>query len=157
MGEVVFSNPDLREIKALGLGSCIGLCAFDPSLKLACIAHIVLPQSRTPNEKELGKYADTAIPYVVKEMTARGSRQSRLRFAITGGAQLFSFGGAESKLDVGKRNTEAVKEHLSSMRLNLIAEDTGGKTGRTVTMDANTGEVSVRQAGGQPKVLTILS
>jgi chemotaxis protein CheD len=157
MGEVVFSGPNLPELRALGLGSCIGLCAFDPITKLACLAHIVLPQARTKGIGDDGKYADTAIPYVIDEMIARGANISRLRFAIAGGAQLFYFSGEDNALDVGRRNTEAVKELLSDMSLELVGEDTGGKSGRTVTFDSLTGKVSVRQAGGPATVIAMLS
>jgi len=153
MGEVVFSRPGLSELKALGLGSCIGLCAFDPVLKLGCIAHIVLPQAKSPDTPDIGKYADTAVPYVMKEMLARGAHQSRLRIAIAGGAQLFSFDNSESRLDVGRRNSELVKELLRKARLRLVGEDVGGKSGRTVVFDAETGRITVRQAGGEPKLL----
>ncbi len=157
MGEVVFSGPDLPELRALGLGSCIGLCAFDPSIKLACLAHIVLPEARTKRLDEAGKYADTAIPYIMTQMKARGANVLRLRFAIAGGARLFSFTGADSQLDVGRRNTEAVKMLLANHKLKLVGEDTGGKSGRTVTFDSLTGEVSVRQAGGPATVIAMLS
>ncbi len=62
MGEVVFSRPGLNELKALGLGSCIGLCVYDPVTKNASLAHIMLPEARTPDTHEKGKYADTAVP-----------------------------------------------------------------------------------------------
>lgn len=156
MGEVVFSAPHLSELKALGLGSCIGLCAFDPNAKLACMAHIVLPQSK-PGTNEPGKYADTAVPFVVSEMIARGASKSHLKFVIAGGAQLFNIAGAQNHLDVGKRNTEAVKDQLTKMKLRLVSEDVGGKSGRTVSMDSKTGTVSVRQAGGPLTVLAVLS
>lgn len=157
MGEIVFSGPEMPEIRALGLGSCIGLCVFDPGIKLGCIAHIVLPQAKSQDTTEYGKYADTAVPHVINEMVSRGARMSRLRIAITGGAQLFSFGGSDSRLDVGRRNTQAVKDRLAEMKLAIKAEDTGGKSGRTVSLDAKTGTVSVRQAGGTPAVLTVLN
>lgn len=157
MGQVVFTGPDKPEIRALGLGSCIGLCIFDPSTKLGCIAHIVLPQSKSPDTTEHCKYADTAVPYVIEQMVSRGARASRLRVAIAGGAQLFALGNAESRLDVGKRNTQAVKDQLVKLRLRIAAEDTGGKSGRTVVLNADTGTVSVRQAGGSPVVLAVLN
>ncbi|MCE5198515.1 MAG: chemotaxis protein CheD [Armatimonadota bacterium] len=157
MGEVVFSRPGQVELRALGLGSCIGLCVFDPAIKLGCIAHIVLPQSKISETVDVGKYADTAVPYVVKEMAARGAIQSRLRIAIAGGAQLFSFGGSDSRLDVGRRNAESVKQLLGQMKLRLVAEDIGGKSGRTVTMNTSTGEIMVKQAGGEPKLLANLT
>ncbi len=44
MGELAISSQDVPELRALGLGSCIGLCVFDAQIKLGCIAHIMLPE-----------------------------------------------------------------------------------------------------------------
>lgn len=149
MGEVVFSSDGLTTLRALGLGSCIGFCAMDPKTKIGCIAHIMLPEAKSPDTPEFGKYADTAVPYVLEEMAKRGVDKSRLRIAIVGGAQLFAFEGAGERLDVGKRNVDAVKRLIDSNRLKCRAEDTGGKSGRTVVLDATTGEVKVKLVGGQ--------
>ncbi len=157
MGEVVFSRPGSSELRALGLGSCIGLCVFDPVIKIGCLAHIMLPNSGSRSVKEIGKYADTAIPYVIEQMTARGASKSRLRAAIAGGAQLFAFEGCDQKLDVGKRNIEAVKHLLNDNKLKLVAEDVGGKCGRTMTMNALTGEVCVKLVGGETRQLADLA
>lgn len=157
MGEVVFTTKIQTEIKALGLGSCIGLCVFDPVVKLGCIAHIMLPQSKESSSGDVGKYADTAVPYILKEMAAKGANPMRLRAAIVGGAQLFSFKGAETKMDVGRRNSEAVKKHLADYRLRLIAEDIGGNSGRTIAFNSVTGDVVVRQVGGEDRVLVNLA
>ncbi len=148
MGQVIFSDHKQTELRVLGLGSCIGLCLFDPDTKLAAVAHIVLPQSRSasPNP-DPGKYADTAVPHVVQEMLKRGAARQRLRAAIVGGAQLFSFAGAGSSMNVGERNVAAVKSQLDSLKIRLLAEDVGGSVGRTVLLDAKTGDVIVRQPG----------
>ena len=157
MGEVVFSDPQLKTLRALGLGSCIGLCLFDPAVKIACLVHIMLPHARDVDTKDIGKYADTAVPYVINEITARGAVKSRIRAAMVGGAQLFNFDGAAERLDVGKRNTEADKQLLADSRIRLVAEDVGGKSGRTVVLDAATGDVTVKQVGGQDKRLVNLA
>ncbi len=156
MGEVALSSSRLPEIRALGLGSCIGLCLFDPVSKLACIAHIMLPTARTQAGGQPGKYADTAIPYAVDQMISRGAVRSRIRSAMVGGAQLFTFEGVSDSMDVGKRNTEAVKRILADAGIKLVAEDTGGKCGRTVTLNSATGEVVVKQAGANEKCLANL-
>jgi chemotaxis protein CheD len=117
------------------------------------MAHIVLPQAKSPDTPDVVKYADTAVPYVIKEMLARGALQYRMRVAIAGGAQLFTFDGSDSKLDVGRRNAETVKSMLSKARLKLMAEDIGGNQGRTLTMDATTGLVTVKQNGRDIKIL----
>lgn len=156
MGEVVFTSPSLPEIRALGLGSCIGLCVYDPVARLACIAHIMLPETNRSSGGQPGKYADSAVPYVVEQMTKRGALKSRLRSAIVGGAQLFSFEGASERLDVGKRNTEAVKRQLTGVGVRLMAEDVGGKSGRTVTLSSLTGDVVVKQSGvGERRLVSL--
>jgi len=158
MGQVVFNAPGLSELKALGLGSCIGLCAFDPVTKIGCIAHIVLPQARSADTPEPIKYADTAIPHMIEEMSRRGAIKTRLKTAIVGGAQLFNFEAPNGALDVGKRNIEAVKRLLSKANLRLVAEEVGGNMGRTVILNTQTGEVLIRQAGTPDrKLATLLS
>lgn len=156
MGQVVFSGAELQELRCLGLGSCIGLVLVDPTLKLGCMAHVVLPEARPSSTAEPAKYADTAVPYVVAEMVRKGASKGRLRAAIVGGAQLFSFEGASETMDVGRRNIAAVKKHLLDMKIRLVAEDVGGKLGRTVVLDAGTGDVTVRQSGVPEKKLTNL-
>ncbi len=157
MGEVVFSDPELTALRALGLGSCIGLCVLDPMRKQGCLAHIMLPDSRSTQGSQPGKYADTAVDYVVSEMTARGAAKSGLRVAIAGGAQLFSFQGDESVLDVGKRNAESVIRAMDGLHLKLIAKDVGGSAGRTVFFDVATGKVMVRQLGQGETLLADLA
>src|SRR5437867_3655500 len=77
---------------ALGLGSCIGVCLYDPQARVAGMAHIVLPDS-TGHETNPCKFADTAIPLLCQEMERSGASSSRLRAALAGGAQLFAFSG----------------------------------------------------------------
>lgn len=156
MGQVVFSTKDQTELRVLGLGSCIGLCVLDPVAKLGAVAHIVLPESGSSEITDPVKYADTAIPYVISEMAKKGAVKHRLRAAIAGGAQLFSFAGASESLNVGQRNVVAVKRQLEAANVKLIAEEVGGKTGRTVVFDAKTGCVVVKQPGLPEKHLTNL-
>lgn len=158
MGEVVFSNQSMPVLRALGLGSCIGLCVLDPVLKLGCIAHIMLPESRSSKASTApAKFADTTVEYIANEMRAKGAVKSRLRSAIVGGAQLFSFGEANERLDVGRRNAEVVKRMLKKAGIKLVAEDIGGSKGRTVILNTITGEVLVKQAGTQEYCLAKLS
>ena len=91
MGEVVFSGPELTALRALGLGSCIGLCVLDPMRKHGCLAHIMLPESRSTEVPQPGKFADTAVDYVVSEMAARGAATT-VRFPENPGDGFFYAG-----------------------------------------------------------------
>jgi chemotaxis protein CheD len=130
----------------IGLGSCIGLTLYDPQKKTGAMVHIMLPESGGRTDRP-GKYADTAIPLLIKELDKIGSSKRSLIAKIAGGACMFEYFG--TNLNIGERNTEKVRVALKEQGIKLSAEDVGGKVGRTVTfLPANGGKVSVRRADG---------
>lgn len=130
----------------IGLGSCIGLTLYDPQKKNGAMVHIMLPDSGGRTDRP-GKYADTAIPLLIKELDKMGSSKNSLIAKIAGGACMFEYFG--TNLNIGERNTEKVRAALKEHGIKLSAEDVGGKVGRTVTfLPANGGKVSVRRADG---------
>lgn len=72
---------------------------------------------------------------------------------IAGGASMFNFSDKTMISDIGKRNTEAVKQSLKLHKITILAEETGGNKGRTMIIDSNNGEVTIRIIG--KGVLTI--
>jgi len=156
LGEVKVSRADDDVIVALGLGSCIAICAYDHEAGVAGIAHVVLPESSTANADTPGKFADTAVPALVNHMRTLGASPNRLSVAIAGGAAVFSFGGTSPRLDVGVRNAAAVEDALRKGGLRVVARDVGGKTGRTVRLMVGTGEIRVKTIGQGERELTYL-
>ena len=128
------------------LGSCVGICLYDKVIKVAGLAHIMLPSSLVSSEDTLNrmKYADTAIVDMVKRMSIFGARQGRITAKIAGGAQMFAANSAI--YNIGERNTKAVVEILQGLAIPIIASDTGKNYGRTVYFNADTGEVQVKSA-----------
>jgi chemotaxis protein CheD len=152
MGELCASGTAGDQLVALGLGSCIGLVLLDRRKGVAGLAHIVLPASDGHN-KELNpfKFADKAVPELIRQVTARGGRKPMFEAILVGGASMFA--GAGSTLEVGVRNAAAVREVLAKERIRIYAEDTGGTKGRTVRVDPITGIVTVRKAGSKDEQL----
>ncbi len=156
MGEMQVVRGAGHVLTALGLGSCIGVCLYDPLARVAGMVHVVLPQSQADKKGELpGKFADTAIPAIVQKMVEMGASSSRLKAAIAGGAQLFQF-GVSSSLDVGARNAEAVINALREAGIPLVAKDVGGSVGRTLRLISDNGVVAVRTIGGAERELAVL-
>jgi chemotaxis protein CheD len=145
------------QFSCLGLGSCIGLAAYDPSTKVAAMIHVMLPKAfdNTKPDK-LGKFADTGVPEMIRMMKSAGANTSRLQVALAGGAQVFKFGSEKPRLDIGDRNTEAVKEQVKAFGMKVIAEDTGGNLGRTVIYTVESGEIRVRTVSQGECVLCTL-
>jgi chemotaxis protein CheD len=132
-------------IISYGLGSCIGIALYDPQTKVGGLLHIMLPDSTQPRPTDNpAKFADTGLPLMLKDVLALGAVKTRLVAKIAGGAQMFAFQNATDIMRVGSRNAEAAKKILKDQGIKIIAEDTGGTYGRTVSIDLNTGVYKVK-------------
>jgi len=130
----------------IGLGSCVGLSLYDDSASVGAMVHIMLPDSAGRTDRP-GKYADTAIALLVKELNALGCKNRSLVAKMAGGACMFEYFGAN--LNIGERNAEKVRALLRENHIPIIAEDVGGKVGRSVTfMPSNRGKFTIRRADG---------
>lgn len=128
-----------------GLGSCIGISLYDPQRKIGGLLHIMLPDSTQARSSENpAKFADTGIPLMIADVVALGASRSRLVAKIAGGAQMFAFSNATDIMRVGTRNAETCKQILRKNGIRVIAEDTGGNYGRTVSIDLATGSYKVK-------------
>lgn len=137
-----------------GLGSCIGICLWDSVTKIAGLAHIMLPDStQARNSDNKAKFADTAMPILIKEMINIGASKSRIVAKIAGGAQMFSFPGSSDVMRIGERNAEAVVEILKKEQIRLLARETGGNFGRTIELDSSTGKLFIRTIDRGEKVV----
>ena len=133
------------------LGSCVGICLLDPVSRVAGLSHIMLPDSSmSPQDKNLHKFADTAIPDLLSQMERKGALRSRVKAKIAGGAQMFetpSSANGEANGGmwlIGRRNVNAVVEALRKMNIPLVAQDVLKNYGRTVSFDPTTGIMTVR-------------
>lgn len=133
-------------IRTTGLGSCVGLTMYDPQLKMAGMAHVMLPSSEIAREGQLNiaKYADTALPDLLNRMLQLGAVHSRIVAKMAGGAQMFAFADGGDTMRIGPRNVESCRAMLTELHIPLIAEDTGGNVGRTIELDCITGVLRIR-------------
>ncbi|HDM36024.1 MAG TPA: chemotaxis protein CheD [Candidatus Syntrophoarchaeum butanivorans] len=133
----------------VGLGSCVGVCCYDPVAKIGGLSHIMLPESSLAGSPPLKptKYADTAIPMLVDQMEEKGGVRRRFEVKIAGGARMFRTLSDNGTINIGERNVKAVKEVLNALELKLVGEDTGKNYGRTVELHTDTGRVIVKTAG----------
>ena len=152
MGELAVSRTPGDVLVSIGLGSCIGLCLIDRRRQAVGLAHVMLP-SGGPGDTP-GKFAPSAVPALVEELQQLGAVKSSLEAVLVGGAQMFSFGNAGAgRLDVGARNGEATRAALDAARIPVIADATGGSTGRTVRLLVEEPRVIVKEAGAGEREL----
>ena len=126
------------------LGSCIGTCIYDKAAGIAGMSHIMLPDSTTMRDSTVNrmKFADTALPDMVKEMVKRGASIQRMQAKIAGGAVMFPT--KNQSFNIGENNIRAVKKALAALKIPIIADDTGLNFGRTVYFNGSDGRMIVR-------------
>jgi chemotaxis protein CheD len=136
-----------NQLTCLGLGSCVGVCAYYAPLKLGGIAHIMLPASsmvRDESAANPAKFADTAIPLLIDEIERQGGEREKLVIKIAGGAQMFATSCPDERLSVGLKNIAAVESVCDKMGYKIVARLVGGNTGKSVILDLNNGVLQVR-------------
>lgn len=139
-------SPD--RLITVGLGSCIGIALYDKERKIGGLSHIMLPMSKQfSNASNPFKFADLAIPILIQKLTEAGANSRRLTAKIAGGASMFNFSDKSLVLDIGKRNSLAVKEVLNNLSIPVLGEDTGGNKGRTMIFDTIDGIVTIKTVG----------
>ncbi|WP_371068396.1 chemotaxis protein CheD [Sediminibacillus sp. JSM 1682029] len=140
----IANAPD--SLRTTGLGSCVGVVVYDLSIKLAGMAHVMLPDSTMSRNGELNemKFADTAIDLLIKQLLDKGARRYALKSKIAGGAQMFTFSTSSDMMRVGNRNVEAVTERLKHHRVSITAQDVGGNNGRTIEFSPESGILKIR-------------
>jgi chemotaxis protein CheD len=146
MGEIKLANSS--EILWTVLGSCIGLVLYDPIEKIGGIAHVML-QKNERNDKNIGKYADTAVPELIRRMLKRGSKKRNLKAFVVGGANMFKWKSPNGRMDIGTSNSEIVKEILLGEGITIAKSSTGGNTGYKVKFSPSDGVVRVRFTDGR--------
>ena len=134
------------------LGSCIGICLYNPLVKLGAMIHIMLPLNMETGRKNTMKYVDTGLRETLKQMEAKGASRARITAKIAGGAKMFEISGG-SLGNIGQRNIESVHMHLKKEGIRLLKEDVGGSVARTLLFDVSNGMACVRCYGKPEKII----
>lgn len=125
------------------LGSCIGICLYDPAIKLGAMVHIMLPLNMETGRKNEMKYADTGIRATLKQMEAKGASRRRIVAKLAGGARMFEVVGGTLG-NIGQRNIDSVHMCLKREGITVLKEDVGGTVARTLLFDVSNGLCCVR-------------
>ena len=148
MGEGQVSRDPDAVLVTYALGSCIALMLHDPVAHVAGMAHYILPdstQSAANSNSFPWKFADTAVPFLLRSALEQGADRRRLVVLAAGGAQVMD---DNSMFNIGKRNCLALRKALWKFGLIAHAEDTGGTIVRTVRLEVASGRVRLQSLRG---------
>ena len=130
------------------LGSCVGVCLYDPVAKVGAMVHVMLPKKlENSADGNVYKFADSGIRATIKKMEVCGAIKRRLTAKIAGGAKMFDIPGGGSLGNIGQRNIESVRQTLREEGIPIISEEVGGNFARTLVFDCSNGQGNIRSFG----------
>ncbi|MDR2590336.1 MAG: chemotaxis protein CheD [Oscillospiraceae bacterium] len=153
MATIIVGMADLKVAKApdilttLGLGSCVGITLYDKINKAGGMAHCMLPTYKGFEGQSIAKFVDSAVIELIKQLERLGIQRRSLVAKITGGAHMFGGNANNDLLKIGERNAAAGLAILKQLAIPVIAQDTGGKHGRTIELIMDTGALKIRTVG----------
>lgn len=127
-------------LTAHGLGACVAVALYAPA-GVGGLAHAMLPRKADGAGSADGKFVDTAIHAMLREIVETGAGYGTVEARIVGGADIFHLDGLAS--DVGRRNVEAARDELEALGVPIVGEAVGGGRGRRVELDTASGELVV--------------
>jgi chemotaxis protein CheD len=148
MGQIVYAQAPDR--LASILGSCVGVSLYNARTRQAVMAHVILPDSQGRPSGAPGKFADTAIPHMLRLLSQAGVLPCSLLAKVAGGSNMF---GHQGPLQIGVANSEAVVRALTGAGVRVAAQDIGGYQSRRVSLDCTTGEMTIEMGGAEIRVI----
>jgi len=146
MGEIGVASDG--EMLRTFVGSCIGVAIYNRRRKIAALAHVMLPESNG-RDGQPGKYADTAIPEMIRQLNKLCQGEpTRWSAKIAGGAKMFAF---QSGMTIGHQNVAAAEKILSELDIPVLASCCGGDQGRRLCLDVSTGMLTIESINAAPR------
>ncbi len=138
-GKVEISKSDII-IRALALGSCIAIVAYDAKNRIGGIAHIMLPEKAPENKKqEENKYTENAISNLLLQMQKSGADKEEMKFCLAGGANVLR----RNDDSIAEKNCISVVQIVKEQKLKIKAKSLGGTQRRCISLDISSGKVNL--------------
>jgi chemotaxis protein CheD len=147
VGDMKVSDKTDAVLATYSLGSCIGVCIYDPLVKVGGLLHYMLPESAIDEAKARQTpfmFGDTGIPMLFKETYRLGAVKNRLRVIVVGGAEILDQKGF---FNIGKRNTTVLRKLFWKNNVMIDFEDVGGNVNRTLKLEVASGTTWLKTSG----------
>lgn len=152
LGEIAVSQNRDEILVAFGLGSCVGIGAYDPVKGVAGLLHAVLPEPLNGSDLTSTKYVSNGIDKLFEEMIKKGAVKERLIIRIAGGANMLTSPGLSKTFDIGTRNIAKAQSVLEAQGMKIVSQSIGGNIGRTFRVYVCDGKMSIRMIGEKETV-----
>lgn len=141
----VFVSAEAQSI-ALILGSCVGVCIWDPVNGIGGAVHYLLPSW---DEKNLPspRYGNVAVSVLLQKLLETGADRRQLRAKVFGGGCLFDSlrePSSNKEQHLGSRNVEIALEMLAKAQIPVVSTEVGADRGQRIIFRTDTGDALVK-------------
>lgn len=124
------------------LGSCVAVCLWDPVLGIGGINHFLLPYGPSTGSSS-ERFANVAIPSLIRKLLALGGTTRNLQAKLFGGACVIESMQAADR-HLGAKNVEAARRTLAAEGIPIVGDDVGGRRGRKLLFRLDDGAAWVK-------------
>lgn len=132
-----------------GLGSCVAVAVYDPDAEVGGLLHAMLPEADGPEESP-AKYVDSGLDEMLSAMFRLGAAPANLSAKLAGGSTMLDLSIGDS---VGARNVAAAERALADADIELLASETGGDSGRSVSFSPTSGDMTIDRVDAEVHVI----
>jgi chemotaxis protein CheD len=136
-GQLVVTK-DPMEISTI-LGSCVSVCLFDSTKRIAGMNHFLLPVNDR-NKSDIEKYGDTSMEFMLDKILSMGSNKRDIAAKVFGGGEVLTY--ENSNFNIGKKNIEKALDFICDHEIRVISKSVGGIVGRKIIFNTLTGIVT---------------
>lgn len=144
---------EYQTLRSSGFGSCIGVVLHDESTAVTGLLHFMLPsvEKISNSDPNPAKFGDAGIDAMIDSFREVGGSISTTTAKLAGGATMMDFGNDGDS--IGTQNTTAACTALEAHNIPVTATETGGSIGRSITVDVQTGSVTIQRSDGSEQVI----
>ena len=126
------------------LGSCLGLAAYDPAARVGGLIHCLLPKAKAPDVQNPYMYVNVGVPLMIRKMARLGCAKESIIFKAAGCGRMMRI---QNQFDTGAQNLAMLEALFARNGVALAASDVGGSIPRTLSLDMETGNVTISSQG----------
>lgn len=132
-----------------GLGSCVAVAVHDADEGVGGLLHAMLPEADGPVDNP-AKYVDSGLDEMLSAMVRLGASPGNLTAKLAGGSAMLDLSIGDG---VGARNVAAAERALADASVDLLASETGGDSGRSVSFSPTSGDVTIDRVDAEVLVI----
>ena len=136
-------------LRAIAIGSCIVIAAYDRKRKIGAMAHIMLPGTAPQHSLEKTKYASDGIEQLFNQMLEAGANTHETDVCLVGAGNVLQ----KEDDTVCEANIKSVLSILAEKNIVIRASVLGGIKRKSVFMDIENGCISYIEADDKEKIL----